>query len=275
MDEHPLRILAIGAHPDDCEIKAGGVAALYRQAGHTVRFVSATNGQSGHHQRPAEELVRIRRDEAAQAAAVLGIESQVLDNPDGALQPTLAARAELIGLIRRFRPDLIFTHRPNDYHPDHRATSQLVCDAAYMVTVPPVVPDVPALRDNPVIAYFSDDFQRPWPFSPTVAVDIEPVMEQVVSLLDCHRSQFYEWLAYNHRYEDQLPPDAPGRRQWLAEWYRRRIAHLADRHRNLLVTLYGDDRGRRVRFIEAFEPCEYGTPLTAENRRRLFPFLPG
>ncbi|MGH7126950.1 MAG: PIG-L deacetylase family protein [Planctomycetaceae bacterium] len=270
----PLRTLVIGAHPDDCDIKAGGCAALWRQHGYVVKFVSVTNGESGHHQKSGQELAALRREEAEAAGNVLGIEYEVLDHRDGHLLPTLEARHSIIGLIRHFDPDLVLTHRPNDYHPDHRYTSQLVCDAAYLVTVPPVVPDVPALRDNPVIMYLSDHFERPYPFSPTVVVDIEPVLEKVVDMLDCHRSQFYEWLAYNHRYEDDLPTDPAARRVWLDERFRQRIAPLADRHRDLVQATYGEKPGRGVRYIEAFEPCEYGSRLTEEGRRRLFPFLP-
>ena len=274
MADHSLRILVMGAHPDDCDIKAAGVAALWKALGHTIRFVSVTNGESGHHRLKGEELATIRREEATAAGRVLGIQYDVLNNRDGYLEPTLETRFEIIRLIREFRPDLILTHRPNDYHPDHRYTSQLVCDAAYMVTVPPIVPDVPALRDNPVIAYLSDDFIRPYPFSPTIVVDIEPVIEQVVDMLDCHKSQFYDWLAYNHFYEDQLPDDALERRQWLGDMFRQRIAPLAEQHRSLIISTYGEERGRNVKYIEAFEPCEYGAPLTEENRLRLFPFLP-
>lgn len=270
----PLRILMIGAHPDDCEYKAGGVAALYRQLGHRVCFVSMTNGESGHHRLRGEDLIRIRREEAAAAGRVLGVEYQVLGHRDGALQPTLEARFELIGLIRRYRPDLILTHRPNDYHPDHRYTSQLVCDSAYMVTVPPIVPEVPALRDNPVIAYLSDNFERPYPFCADVVVDIEPVLETAIDALDCHRSQFYDWLAYNHRYEEQLPADDAGRRAWLGEWFRSVVAPLSVRYRERLVATYGEERGHRIRYIEAFELSEYGAGLSESERRRLFPFLP-
>jgi N-acetylglucosamine malate deacetylase 1 len=274
MTERKLRILVIGAHPDDCDIAAGGTAALYRRLGHDVRFVSVTNGESGHQRLRGEELAAIRREEAAAAGALLGIRYDVLNHRDGHLLPTLEAREEVIGLIREAQPDLVLTHRPNDYHPDHRYTSQLVCDAAYMVTVPAVCPQVPALRDNPVIAYLSDGFERPCPFTPSVVVDIEPVVEAVVDLLDCHRSQFYDWLPYNHRCEEEVPADAAGRRAWLADWYRRRIAPLADRYRGLLIDTYGETEGWRIRYIEAFEACEYGAPLTDENRRALFPFLP-
>lgn len=274
MNKQPLRILAIGAHPDDCDLTTGGAAVLWRQAGHDVRFVSMTNGASGHHQKFGPELVEIRRQEAENAGRAIGIQYDVLDNPDGELMPTLDARKRLIGLIRKSQPDLILTHRPNDYHPDHRYTSQLVCDAAYMVTVPPVVPDVPPLRRNPVICYMMDNFQRPYPFSPTVAVDIEPVIESVVDMLHCHKSQFYEWLAYNRFFPEPPPEDESKRRDWLGRHFRERIAPYAQRYRDLVVSIYGSSRGEEIRYIQAFEPCEYGSPLTPEETRRLFPFLP-
>lgn len=274
MSDRPLRILFIGAHPDDCDIHGGGTAALYRQHGHDVRFVSVTNGESGHHEQSGPDLALRRRDEAAAAGNVCGICYDVLGNRDGYLQPSLEARFEIIGLIREYDPDLILTHRPNDYHPDHRYTSQLVCDAAYMVTVPPIVPEVPALRTNPIIAYLPDLFEKPYPLSPTVVVDIEPVLDTVVSMLDCHTSQFYEWLPYNQRKENDVPTGPDARRTWLKREYLARIAPLADRHRDLIVATYGSERGLAIKCVEAFEPCEYGSPLDEAARRRLFPFVP-
>jgi len=273
-ENRQLRLLVIGAHPDDCEYKAGGLAALYRAAGHIVRFVSVTCGDAGHHEMSGAELAARRQLEADAAGRVLDLEYEVLPHRDGHLQPTLELRFELIGLIRRFEPDLILTHRPNDYHPDHRATSQLVCDAAYMVTVPPIVPEVPALRQNPVIAYLSDEFHHPYPFTPAVAIDVGPVLDQIVAMLDCHVSQFYEWLPYNQRIESDVPADHNQRREWLQRQIEARLARVADRFRDLLIHIYGEERGRQIRFAEAFEGSEYGTPLDAAAIDQLFPFLP-
>lgn len=269
----PLRILIIGAHPDDCEIKAGGVTSLYRQAGHQVKFVSVTNGEAGHQRLQPSELAQVRRAETEAVAALMGIQYEVLGNRDGRLLPTLEARFELIALIRRYQPDLILTHRPNDYHPDHRATATLVCDAAYMVIVPHIVPEVPALRVNPVIAYLSDHFQRPVPFQPTVVVDVEPVLEQIVDQMVCHNSQFFEWLPYTMRQEISFPTES-SKRDYVRQFYRQFNGPLADRYRDLVIKTYGEERGRRIKLIEAFEPCEYGSPLTEENRSRLFPMIP-
>ena len=270
----PLRILVIGAHPDDCEIKAGGVTALYRAAGHHVKFVSVTNGEAGHQFRQPAELATLRRTETEAVAKLMGIEYEVLNNRDGRLLPTLEARFELIGLIRRYRPDLILTHRPNDYHPDHRATSTLVCDAAYMVIVPHIVSEVPALRVNPVIAYLSDHFQRPAPFVPTVVVDVEPVFETIIDQLVCHRCQFFEWMPWTMCQENTFPTEPAAQREAIREVYRQFNGPLADRYRDLVIQTYGEERGRKIRYIEAFEPCEYGSPLTIANKKTLFPMLP-
>src|SRR5262249_31813633 len=239
MAENALRLLIIGAHPDDADYHAGGTAALYRAAGHVVKMVSLTNGAAGHHLNPGPEMARRRRAEAAAAGAVIGATYDVLETPDGALLPTLENRAQVIRLIRSFKPDLVLTHRLNDYHPDHRYTAQLVQDAAYLVTVPAVAPDTQHLMRDPVIAYLPDDFQKPYPFQPSVVVDVGPVVDKITSMLDCHRSQFYEWLAYNHGYRDQLPADDAGKKAWLGEYVKKRLRKRADHFRSLLLEAYG------------------------------------
>lgn len=271
---HPLRLMVIGAHPDDAEYKAGGLAALYRGLGHEVLFVSVTDGGAGHHEIAGPPLVARRRAEAAAAAQTLGLQSEVWGHPDGLLEASLAARQEMIRAIRRFRSDLVLTHRPNDYHPDHRATSLLVQDAAYLLTVPAICPDMPHLARDPVIAYLSDDFRRPWPFEPAVVVDITAVWDAKIALLHAHKSQFYEWLPYNAGHAAELPAGDAEREQWLSERMRRLSQALADRLRDRLVAAYGPERGGSVTCVEAFEACEYGAPLDAAAVARLFPFVP-
>lgn len=269
-----LNILAIGAHPDDADIKAGGSAALWSALGHRVQMVSLTNGAAGHHLQWGPPLAERRRAEAQAAAAVIGATYDVWDYPDGELQATLEARRRLIGLVRTLRPDILLTHRPGDYHPDHFATAQLVLEAAYMLTVPAICPDVPHLSSPPLILYYSDAFTRPHPFEPHIVVDVEPVLDRIVAMLDCHRSQFYEWLPYNGGYAHEVPTESESQRTWLADRLRRRIRPLATRYRRLLVDTYGAERGSTVQWIEAFEVSEYGAPLDPKARSRLFPFLP-
>lgn len=269
-DSDTLDVLVFGAHPDDCDIKAGGVAAKHADAGHNVRFVSVTNGDAGHHEIGGVELARRRREEAAAAAEVLGIEYEIMDHHDGELEPTLERRKKFIRMIRNYEPDLILTHRPNDYHPDHRYTSRLVQDSAYMVTVPNICTGTDALDYNPVIAYLSDDFQKPYPFDPDVVVAIDDVIDRKTEALHQHESQVYEWLPYNMGRTDEVPESEAGRKEWIREEWMERSADVADRYRDLLVERYGE-AGEDVRYAEAFEGCEYGSPLTDENSEELFP----
>jgi LmbE family N-acetylglucosaminyl deacetylase len=268
------RILAIGAHPDDCDIKAGGTAAKWCRLGHVVQLVSLCDGSAGHQTVWGPPLAQRRRAEAKAAAGVIGANYEVMDFPDGELQPTLEARRRVIRLIRSFRPDLLLTHRPTDYHPDHCHTGLLVQEAAYLVTVPGICPEIPHLERSPVILHFSDAFKKPCRFEPHVAVDIGEELDKVIDMLHCHTSQFYEWLPYNAGHLDQVPEGDAARRRWLAERIGRRIRPLADRYRDLVVETYGRERGPRVDYIEAFEVSEYGAPLDTAARARLFPFLP-
>ncbi len=265
-----LKLLVIGAHPDDAEFKAGGLAGLYRSAGHAVSFVSVTNGEAGHHREAGPALVARRIAEAGAAARSQSLSFEVWENPDGRLEPTLARREQVIRLIRRIQPDLVLTHRPNDYHPDHRATSQLVQDAAYMLTVPAICPDTPHLRRDPVIAYMSDDFTRPYPFEPSIVLDISAVWDAKVRLLHAHASQFYEWLPSNMAFFADVPLGDEARREWLSAKMEILSALLAERFRRQLIAEYGPERGGAAQKVEAFEGCEYGAPLDEAAVDRLF-----
>src|ERR1700738_1410912 len=152
-----IRVIAFGAHPDDCDIRAAGTAALFARMGHAVKFVSVTNGDAGHQSMGGVPLAQRRLAEAMESARRLGIEYEVLDNHDGELLPTLEVRQQVIRRIRQWQADIVRAPRPNDYHPDHRYTGVLVQDAAYMVVVPNVAPDTPPLRRNPVFLYYEDN----------------------------------------------------------------------------------------------------------------------
>lgn len=274
MVESTPRILVIGAHPDDADIKAGGTAAQWCQRGYVVRLVSLTDGSAGHQTLHGPELARRRKAEADAAAKVIGATYEVLDIPDGRLDDRLDYRNRVIRLIRSFRPDLVVTHRPFDYHPDHRFAGLLVQDASYLLTVPAICPDVTHLQHAPVILYFSDAFRKPCRFEPHVVVDIDAEFERLVAMLHQHVSQFYEWLPFNGGHLDEVPDGDEARRGWLAERMGRRLAPLAGRCRDVLQQSYGPECGGRVRYVEAFEVSEYGAPLDRALLQRLFPFLP-
>src|SRR5690349_14434791 len=212
----PVRIIMIGAHPDDCDQDGGGTAILFASLGHAVKFVSVTNGDAGHQSEGGGMLAMRRRAEAQEAGKRFGVVYDVLDNHDGELLPSLEVRLQIIRKIREWKADIVIAPRPNDYHPDHRYTGVLVQDAAYMVGVPNVAPDTPPLKKNPVFLYFQDFFQRPNAFRPDVAIDISSVFEKKIDGLDAHVSQVYEWLPWIGGYLEQVPKDAGDRKKWLA-----------------------------------------------------------
>ena len=267
----PLRIIVFGAHPDDCDIDAGGTAALWAAKGHQVKFVSVTNGDAGHQSEGGGALAKRRRAEAQEAGRRFGIaEYEVLDNHDGELEPNLAVRQQVIRRIRQWKADVVIAPRPNDYHPDHRYTGVLVQDTAYMVMVPNVCPDTPPLRRNPVFLYSQDGFQRPNPFRPDVAVAIDSVIERKVHALDAHVSQVYEWLPWVEGVLDTVPKEPAARVTWLRQ--QRSERPIAEDVRGALRKLYGA-RADAVKDAEAFEVCEYGRRPTEADLRRLFPFF--
>jgi len=269
-DYAKLRVIAFGAHPDDCDGRAGGLAAKYAAAGHLVKFVSLTNGDAGHYVQGGGALAQRRRAEAAEAGRRIGIEYEVLDNHDGELLPTLEVRRQVIRLIREWRADIVLCPRPNDYHPDHRYTGILVQDAAYMVTVPNVVSDTPALAKNPVFLYFADRFTRPQPFRPDVVVAIDEVMEKKIEMLDAHVSQMYEWLPWHEEKLAEVPKDPAARKQWLAK---RRPSRVPPEWKQALEKWYGA-KAAAVEHAEAFEIAEYGRRPDDAEIRKLFPFFP-
>lgn len=266
-------VVVIGAHPDDPDIRAGGSACSWAAAGHDVRFVSMTDGRAGHHELSISETVGRRRNEAAAAAGVAGIEYRILDIPDGRLEPTLENREKVIRLIRETEPDLVLSHRTNDYHPDHRYTAQLVRDAAYMVTIPNVCPDTPALESNPVFAYLFDTFERPYSFDPDLLVPIdEETVERKYEMLDCHESQMYEWLPYTENELESVPDEPSSKKEWLATDPLSGLAEMrgaADRFRCQLIDSYGE-RGEKIEYVEPFEISEYGGDLTLELEEQLY-----
>lgn len=265
-------ILVFGAHPDDCDIKAGGFATKHAQLGNTVKFVSVTNGDTGHHKMGGVPLARRRYQEAQRAGEIAGIEYEIYDIHNGQLLPTLENRWKIVEEIRKFQADLVLTHRPNDYHPDHRYTSQLVQEAAYTVTIPNVCASTPHMRKSPVVAYLSDNFQRPYPFCPDIVVSIDDIIDKKFDMLHCHESQFYEWLPYNKNILDQVPKGSEKRKIWLKKQREREFRKIADKYRDILKKRYGGNIGRKVIHAEAFEICEYGSELTEKERKVLFPF---
>ena len=271
-----LRIIAFGAHPDDCELKVGGTAAKWAALGHHVKLVSLTNGDIGHWSMAGGPLAQRRNAEVQKCAKILGTTSQVIDIHDGELLPTLDNRKIVTKLIREWKADIVLCHRPNDYHPDHRNVGMLIQDAAYMVTVPFFCPDTPHLTRNPLFLYYDDGFAKPNPFQADIAVSIDDTIEKKLDCMDALESQFFEGGANGSA--AVIPNDAVGRTARNAAvraGFARRFNSLATRFRNKLRELYGVEKGDSVKSAEAFEICEYGRRPSMEEIKVLFPFFSG
>ena len=268
--QNPIRVIVFGAHPDDCDQDAGGTAALLASLGHAVKFVSVTNGDAGHQSQGGGILAMRRTLEAKEAGKRIGVSYDVLDNHDGELTPALEVRLQVIRKIREWQADVVIAPRPNDYHPDHRYTGVLLQDAAYMVGVPNVAPDTPPLKKNPVFLYSQDNFQRPNPFRPDIAIDITSIFEKKMDGLDAHESQVYEWLPWIGGYSKEVPTDKSERRKWLSK---NRAVTITPDVRKSLEKWYGKQYADQVKHAEGFEICEYGSQPDADEIKRLFPML--
>ncbi|MGE5419827.1 MAG: PIG-L deacetylase family protein [Chloroflexota bacterium] len=265
-----LNVIIIGAHPDDPD-KAAGTAYKWAQLGYNVEMVSLTNGDAGHQTMPSDQLAKVRREEARRAGEVIGVKYITLDNHDGQLMPTYENRLQVIRLIREQKADIVIFPRPYDYHPDHRYTGTLVLDAAYMVTVPRILPEVPFLEKNPMFLFMSDGFIHPEPFKADVVVPIDDVIEKKIDMYHQHTSQMYEWLPFNRGELDQVPKTEKERRAWLGKT--RIVGSNAEPYRAKLIEMFGQEKGSKIKFAEAYQDSGYGTKLTKENMKYYFPFL--
>lgn len=267
----PLRVIAFGAHPDDAELKASGVAALWAAAGAKVKFVAMTNGDIGHFSQAGGPLAARRTAEVTECHRILGIETEVVDIHDGELVPSLENRKTMARLIREWDADVVMGHRPYDYHPDHRYVGVLMNDTAVTVAAPFFVPDTPATRGNPVYMYYSDNFKDPIVFDPTIVVSIDDVAEKKWKCISAMPSQFADKDSWQGRYLPGVPQDDAGRAAFILDTMKKRNEAVANQYRERLVALYGAARGKQVKYAEAFQLNQYGRQATVDELKAMFP----
>ena len=191
-----MNILAIGAHPDDIEEGCGGTLAKYAKAGHKVFTATATNGNIGSATIPMDEIARIRKEEARKAAAHIGAEYICLDYDDEMFFEDKTARLAFIDLVRYCKADVILTHYPNDYNPDHELTSKIINDIAVMIPIAKIETKNKPYDKIPIIAYFEPAHGHG--FVPTQYVDISDVIEIKRAMCYEHQSQI-QWMKDNYK----------------------------------------------------------------------------
>lgn len=264
------RILFIGAHPDDADILCGGMALKLAKAGHIVKFVSATNGDTGHQAMSREETARVRKIEAESSAKYAGLyEYEVMDHPCG-LEATVENRRKILRIIRRFAPDVVISHRTCDYHPDHRATAQLVQDCAYVCMVPHFCEDTPIPEVAPVFALSYDAFQDPRPIRADAVVEYDSVLEEKITMCAHHKSQFFEWLPWTMGNKTVLETgmtEEEKRNSILS--ILSRFEKAANNARQRIIEVYGEDKGSKIRYAEIFEQSPYSRVVPLDEFQKL------
>jgi LmbE family N-acetylglucosaminyl deacetylase len=250
--ELPRRILAIHAHPDDIEFQCAGTLALLRDRGCEIVYASMTPGDCGSAEMGCEEIAAVRREEARQAAALLGAECHCLEFRDLSIAIDNDSRHRVTEFIRRVRPDVVITAPPVDYMSDHEATSQLVREACFAASAPNYSTrqwePAPATERIPYLYYVDplegiDYFGREIP--PEFIVDVSTTFELRQKMLACHDSQ-RAWLRAQHGIDEYLDSG----QRWAArrggqvgvqygEAFRQHKGHPYP-HANILKELLGD-----------------------------------
>lgn len=269
--QRQLRVIVFGAHPDDAELQAAGVATLWAAQGHKVKFVSATNGDIGHFSQAGGPLAIRRKAEVLECARILGVTTDVLDIHDGELEPTLETRRTFARKIRDWQADIVIGHRQYDYHPDHRYVGVLLNDTAVVVGAAFFVPDTPPTAGNPIYLSSADGFSDPKPFAPDVVVDIDAVAEKKFQCVAAMPSQFADADSWQGRTLPNMPADEAGRKAYIMDTVKGWLASAADQYRAQLIARYGQERGSKVKYAEAFQLNQYGRQVTPAALDALFP----
>ena len=261
----PMRVMIIGAHPDDADFYCGATAIKLAKAGAKVRFVSLCNGNKGHQTMTSPALAARRYGETQRAAKAYGIESYTVgEAPDCEIEPTLELREKVTRMIREFAPHCVITHRSTDYHADHRATGTAVLDSIYMLGVPLFCPETPVPETLPFVLYSSDDFSIPRPLRADMIVPVDDVLDQLLAGWVSHDSQTAEWLLPEYGIDPKtFPADVAGRK----EVYRTKVREMVNRnlalHRDEIQRVFG---GQKLWGVEVYEVSEYGRYPSVKER---------
>jgi len=198
--------------------------------------------------------------------------NEILNNEDGELESSLKNRMEVIRLIREWQADIVITHPPYDYHPDHRQACLLVQDAAFLVNVPKILPAIPAIKQSPLFLYTRGRYVNPQKPQPDIIIDITPVVREKAYIIDAYESQIYEWLPWINQSKDIIPSTQEGRIDYILQKYVLERGKIRNEDRAIIERWYGN-KAKDVITIEAFEICEFGRNVDEQDIRELFPLF--
>lgn len=218
-----MKILALAAHPDDIEFMCAGTLILLKARGHEIALATVNNGSCGSATLSPDEIARVRALESRCAAELIGATFDCVGIPDLESVFDNPTRRKTAELMRRAQPDIVFTHFPGDYMPDHEIANLLARDATFTATLgnyATLAPHpAPILKRLPYLYYFSpmeglDHFGQDVLLD--IMVDVGSVMDKKAAMLCCHASQ-REWLRHEHGMDEYI------------EFMKRQTAHLGAR----------------------------------------------
>lgn len=204
-----MRVLAIGAHPDDIEFRMAGTLLKMKKRGDEIFLCIATNGNIGSYQKSKDEIAAMRKKEAQAAADFMGAELIWLDEPDEFLFDNEQTRLKFIEAVRYARPDVMFTHPPYmDYNQDHDITGYLAFQARVLATVKLIETKSPVIDHLPAMFYCTPHGMND-KYSPQYFVDITDTFDDKMKMFLCHASQQGDWCrdAFGVDYADMITRD--------------------------------------------------------------------
>lgn len=272
MENREKRVIVICAHPDDAELTSGGICILLSRMGYKIKYISLTNGNKGHHEGTKNEITIRGYGETEEVKKRMGCEYEILNIEDVKLESTLKNRIEVIRLIREWKADIVITHPPYDYYPDHRHTFLLVQDTAFLVNVPKILSEVPAVEQSPLFLYTRGRYVNPLELQPDIVVDITSVIRKKAYVIDAHVSQIYEWLFWINHSNDIIPETEEGKIDYILNQYVLRRGEVRENDKSVVKKWYGS-QAEEVKTIEAFEICEFGRTVNNQDIRALFPMF--
>jgi LmbE family N-acetylglucosaminyl deacetylase len=267
---HPrkLKVLVIFAHPDEGEIYAGGISAIYSKMGHSVKFLSLTNGDAGHWSMDAESLAKRRYKEAMEAKRILGLSDyEVLEYHDGKLKNSLEIQEVVAKRIEQWKADVVILFYPITTeaggHNDNMQAGLIVQAAATLIK----------MEELPAFLYMRDYFTTSFSHIPDIAINIEEVWETKLLAMKAHESQVVEANPHADGILEEVLGSKIKQQEYLF-YNSYPFSRITPDIKLALLKWYGRDFSENIKWAEAFEFAGFGRQINNKAISELFPMLP-